>query len=159
MTNFFAPTPEDIKEAQNNGRPEFKHNEVVNFLIDEVMEKVDDKGETYLIVGTKVLTGDNEGKKYPFFIRDNAVSKGIFINMLKAFFDDATIAGGQLSPASLVSRMMSSTCKESAGKDGKIYYNFYEFSELGGVPDIGGAPATANTASQAPAINPADIPF
>lgn len=148
MDNFFAPTPDDIKEAQNGGRPEFAHGEVVGFLIDEVSEKVDDKGEKYLIVGTKVTTGDNDGKRHPFFIRSNPTSKGIWINMLKAFYDDATIASGSLTPVSLVGKMLESKASVSAKGD-KVYTNFYEFTELGGAPTLG----------QAPEVSSSDIPF
>jgi len=147
--NFFKPTEEEMKEASSGGMPDFKNNEEVSFLITEITDKVHN-GANLLIVGTKVVGGDHDGKKYPHFIRENAASKGIWISMLKAFFDDATIMSGSLTPTSLVGRVMKSTAKLSTAKDGKKYTNFYEFSEVGGVPDVGGSQ---------PSISPDDIPF
>ena len=145
--SFFTPTAEEIKDASTGGLPTFKNNEEVSFLINEVSETVKD-GNALLIVGTKLVGGENDGRKYSHFIRENATSKGIWISMLKAFFDDATIASGTLTPMSLVGKTMKSTAKLSA-KDGKEYTNFYEFSEVGGVPELG----------QAPVIDASDIPF
>jgi hypothetical protein len=146
--NFFAPNAEDIKEAGAGGGPTFTNGEVVGFLINEVNEKVDDKGEKLLVVGCQVLTGDNEGKKFSHWIRNNKTSKGIWINMLRAFFDEATMTSGSLTPGSLVGKKMTSPCviNKSGGKE---YANFYQFKAEGGVPNLGSTPA----------VNSSDIPF
>jgi len=147
--NFFKPTEEDINEAQNGGALKFKKDENVGFLIEDVNEKVDEGGDSVLVVGCQVLTGDNEGKKFSHWIRNNKTSKGIWINMLKAFFDDETIMSGTLTPASLISRKMESKCVINTSK-GKEYANFYKFKEFGVAPDIGG---------QTPEVKESDIPF
>jgi len=146
--SFFKPTADEIKDAQSGGIPEFKHNEEVTFLINEVSEKVKD-GESLLVIGTKVVGGEHDDKKFSHFIRENATSKGIWISMLKAFFDETTIMSGTLTPASLVGKKMKSTAKVSAKND-KTYVNFYDFAEAGGAPNLGAETET---------VNASDIPF
>lgn len=137
--NFFAPTEAEIKEAQSGGKPTFKHNEEVTFVITGCKEQVDKEGKPLLIVDTLISGGENDGKKFGHFIRNNPTSKGIWINMLSAFYDIETIKSGTLSPASIVGKQLKSTAKESS-HNGKTYINFYDFQEASNVPAMGGVP-------------------
>lgn len=149
-SSFFTATKEEIKEASSGGIPVFKAGEEVTFLIKEVTEK-DVKGEKMLIIGTDVITGDNAGKKYAFFIRNNPTSKQVMFAILGALFTEDQITSGSLQYIMAVGKMVKSICKESPKKDGNgVWQNFYDFTEVSSTPEIGGgsAPLTVD-----------DIPF
>lgn len=135
-TDWFNPTQDEIAQASKGGGVTFKNNEEVTFLIQEVNESVSSDGSPLLIVSCQVIGGDNDGKTFKHWIRNNATSKGIWINMLKAFFDEATMTSGTLTPASLVGKKMKSVCKVSKSTQGKEFYNFYQFEEVGGAPNL-----------------------
>ncbi len=134
-SDFFNPTIDEIKNASKGGGCEFKAGEEVTFLVKEVTEGVNADGSSLLKVVCQVLSGENKDKPFTHFIRNNATSKGIWINMLKAFFDEATMTSGTLTPMSLVGKQMMSVCKVSKGKD-RDFYNFYQFEEVGGAPNL-----------------------
>ena len=136
-SDWFNPTQDEIKEAESGGRPVFKNGDEYTFLVTEIKESINSDGSPRLDVASQVIGGDNDQKKHTFFIRQNSAGKGMWINMLKAFFDDATITSGTLTPTSLVGKQMKSVCKQSKSKDGtKIYDNFYQFEEAGGAPNL-----------------------
>jgi hypothetical protein len=131
--NFFKPTQEDFDEALKDVT-NLKHNESYSFLITEVKEDVDNEGKPRVILKTSILDTDQKGKNYSFFIRSNPTGKRQWIEILSCFYSHEQIIAG-LSPASLVAKQFSSTCKVTA-KDGKEYANFYTFKPTTKTDDI-----------------------
>lgn len=150
-SSFFTPTKDEMAAADKT-RPVFKADEVVGFQIVEVKETVDKEGQPRLIIGTKVTTGEHKDRDFPFFINDNPTSKGIVINMMKAFWTDQEILGGSAGGIKFIGKVMSSPCKESSklvNGEAKVYQNFYNFTAIDSTPSIGGAAPVASS----------DIPF
>lgn len=144
--NFFQPSADEIKDAQSGGRLEFKHNEEYTFLINGVKEQDGDKGQV-LIVEAQVVGGDLDQGKHSFWFRNTKPGKKQWINMLRALFSDEEIQSGSVTPSSIMSKSVKSVAKESLYKD-KVYYDFWNFAEAGGVPDMGSATVSTD-----------DIPF
>lgn len=150
---MFTPSKEELAEATSGGRVPFKANTEYTFMISEVKETTDANNKPRVILGTKIVGGEFDGKEHAFFFDDaRPKSKEIFYGLLGALFDEAQLTSGQVTPASLVSKQVSSTPKMTA-KDGKEYANFYVFTEVSGVPAGLDAPATA------PAQDMSNIPF
>lgn len=150
VTNdWFNPTQDEINEATSGGRPVFKNGEEVEFLVEEINESVSSDGSPVLIISCQVLNGDNKGKTHKHWIRNNGTSKGILINMLKAFYNDETLTSKTLGPGSLIGKKMKSTCSVSKSSQGKEFFNFYQFTALDGAPNL----SVVNNASAG------DIPF
>ncbi|WP_373092451.1 hypothetical protein [Zhongshania sp.] len=131
--DFFKPTTEEIKEAVTGDRATFKHNEPVVLLVNEVKTREGDD-PIKVIVGCKVVGGEQDGKDTALFIRDNAPSKKQWFALLNALFTPEKIVGG-FAPSELVGKKVKTTAKVSA-KEGKEFVNFYDFAEEGGAPDL-----------------------
>jgi hypothetical protein len=139
VDHFFKPTEEEIKNSGKGNRPdqaEFANGDKVSMQIKEVKEQLSADGKSMMIVGTTVVSsGDNQGKEHSIFIRDNATSKGIWINIMKAFFDEAVIKEGNLKPTDFVGKTMTSTAKVRE-YNGKNYTDFYQFEAHSDVPAL-----------------------
>jgi len=130
--DFLNVTKASIEEARSSGFPEFGDNEKVTFLVEEIKE---DSANSLVTVGCKVLTGENEGKRYNHFLRDNQASVKIFINMMAAYFTDGEIAGRTKKITDLIGKKLESVAKKSKPTpSGKIYTNFYDFEAVSDVP-------------------------
>jgi len=150
--SMFAPNKEELAEASSGGRVPFKSATEYTFLIDEVKETTDTNGQPRVIVGTKIVGGEFAGKAHAFFFDEaRPKSKEVFYNLMLSLFDEATIVGGDVTPASLISKSVKATPKMTV-KEGKEYANFYTFAEASDVPEGLGT-------TQAPAIDATDIPF
>ena len=159
--NFFKPTESEIKEASSGGMITFKHGQEVEFMIKEVATKPckakDPDGNEIdsemIILGLDVLNTEHKGKTHKLFIRPNSAGSSQWLNILNTFMTtEEIIEAGKnerLSPSTPVGRQIKSVAKVTA-KGGKEYVNFYNFSALGGAPDVGGS---------TPEISADDIPF
>lgn len=147
MSDLFKPSTAEIDAALKGGRPEFTDGEVVQFLVEKVeTNKGSDNDAT--IISAKILTGDNVDMTHGFWFRDN--NKGIFFKLMLALFPKDDIVGGKVQPVHLIGKKFQSTAKKSTkttGTETKVYMNFWEFSDVGGAPAIGGgAPAPTSSA-------------
>lgn len=140
--DFFKPTDAEITEAVNGNRAVFNHGDEVTMVIDEIKTK-DGDSDVKIIVGCKVVGGEQNGKEVAHFIRDNAPSKKLWFAILNAVFTPEHIRGG-FAPSELVGKTVKSKAEVSAKGD-KEYTNFYKFAEVSNVPDMG-----ANAAAGSP---------
>jgi len=150
--DFFKPTKEEVESAKNGDRAVFKDKEEVVFQITEVKQKVSKAGDNMMIIDSKVLSGENAGKDHPFFIFDRPASKNVLFNMISCLFGEAKLISGEVTPAMMVTKQVKSVCRVTKGKDDRVFYNFDDFAEQGGVPSGLGA-------ATAPPITQDDIPF
>jgi hypothetical protein len=134
--DWFNPTQEEINKATGGGYATFKDGEVVSFLVNDINETVSGDGSPVLVINCQVLSGDSEGMFHKHWIRNNATSRGILINMLKAFYDDETMTSKTLGPGSLIGKKLKSTCKVSKSNQGKEFYNFYQFEAIDAAPNL-----------------------
>ena len=133
--SMFAPSKAELAEATSGGRVPFKANTEYTFIISEVKETTDTNNEPRVILGTKIVGGEFDGKEHAFFFDDaRPKSKEVFYKLLLALYDQSLLESGSITPASLVSKKVKSTPKMTA-KEGKEYANFYVFTEASDVPD------------------------
>lgn len=150
---MFKPSKEEIEKAMSGGREPlvFTHGEEVTFLVKEVKEKKKDDGSTLNVIVCDVKSGTNTGKEHAHFINENEAGNSILISMFSTFLTlEQIMAGVQVNQ--LVGRTLKSVAKVKAGKNGKIWPNFYDFTD--GAPQVGGVVDPAVAATQA-----SDIPF
>ncbi len=143
-SSFFTPTKDEMNAADKT-RPVFKADEIVTFKITEIKDTYDKEGRPRLIMGTSIESGEHKGKEFAFFINDNTTSRGIVINMMKAFWSDEDIVAGRGGGIAFIGKTMSSQCKESSklvNGEAKVYQNFYQFTAVDNTPSIGGTPST-----------------
>lgn len=140
---MFEVTEAEIKEALSGGKPEFKDKEEVHFTITEVEEKTSDKGpkECY-VIKTIIANGNNEGKKYTFWMDRNIEFKGVLLTrmVLACNKPEDVIGKKQPLPPLLIGKTLKSVNRKSGNWD-----NFEKFSEVSNVPSTGGfVPDTSN---------------
>lgn len=147
--DFFKPTEEELNNP--DGKPLFKDKEEVTFLVTEIKEKEMEGGSKMIILNTKVVTGECASMEYPFFYKSDERGRKNWIKLLKALFTLDYLKSGQLQSKELVSKQFKSVCSSKPKADGNgVWQNFNDFTEVSGVPTIGG---------ETPKLTEDDIPF
>ena len=145
---MFEVTQEEINEALGSGKVTFKDKEEVHFSFVDVEEVESKKGsDKEYIVKTIILSGDNKGKKYTFWLDRNVeMKKKVLTRMVLSVNKASDILGVKAPLATfLIGKSAKSTCTQRGS-----YFNFDYWSLSDMKPESGGLPAQPDLS---------DIPF
>ena len=88
-----------------------------------------DNEKGYLMVVSKVLSGEHEGSIHQFFIRKKA--KRSFVPFVKAFWTREEILGGKMEPTKLIGRTVNVIADAPREYKGKMFQDFSKYVDLG----------------------------